>query len=269
MRTWLLDSRAPHGWSDLDRSAALIAALGVREDRAFARAVLGLFDDLPAIAQCTVFVYEAGRPRTLSVADYRGGPYLRAVADAYAQRFHALDGIQPIIAAAAGTLPVLHQQSSAEIRHATYRHVCYRRPSVSERLALLAPQPGRVWLSVNLYRHDQAGSGFQSGEIARVQAAAPLVMHAVARHWALCGQQRVADHAPLAERLTHLCPELSPRERDVLCGILSGRTTPEIAAQLGVQPSSVISYQKRAYRRLGISGQRQLFPLVGAYQDHT
>jgi len=265
MRTWQIKSGTLHGPSNLDRAAALMAALGAPEDRAFAQAVLGLFDDLSVIAQCTVFVYQAGRPRTLSVADYRGGSYLHAVADAYARRFCALDGIQPILAAPAGTLPVLHQQSSADIGHETYRHVCYQRPSVSDRLALLAPQPGNVWLSVNLYRNDQGDGGFQPGEIARVQAAAPLMMHAVARHWALCGQQRATNNVSAGERLTQLCPELSPRERDALCGILSGHTTPEIAEQLGVQASSVISYQKRAYRRLGISSQRQLFALIGAH----
>jgi DNA-binding CsgD family transcriptional regulator len=268
MRTWQIDPATPHGPTVLDRAAALIAALGASEERAFAQAVLGLFDDLPAIAQCTVFVHQAGRTRTLSVADYRGGSYLRAVADAYAQRFHALDGIQPILAAPAprAALPVLHRQSSADIGHESYRLECYRRPSVSERLALLAPQPGRVWLSVNLYRDERGGSdgGFEPGEIARIQAAAPLMTQAVARHWTLRREQGLDSGAPASERLTRLCPQLSARERDALCGILAGRSTPEIAAQLGVQTSSVISYQKRAYRRLGISGQRQLFALVAS-----
>jgi DNA-binding CsgD family transcriptional regulator len=237
-----------------------MAALGVCEGRAFAQAVLGLFNDSSVVAQCAVFVYEAGRPRTLSVADYRGDGYLRTVADVYAQRFHALDGIRPILTAPDMTLPVLHRQSSQDIEHATYRHVCYLRPRVSERLALLVPQPGKVWLSVNLYSGDQDG-GFRANAIARIQAAAPLVAHAVAQHWALC-RRPAADDTPVNQRLVQLCPELSPREREVLCGILSGRATPEIAGQLGVQPSSVISYQKRAYQRLGISGQRQLFALV-------
>jgi DNA-binding CsgD family transcriptional regulator len=30
---------------------------------------------------------------------------------------------------------------------------------------------------------------------------------------------------------------------------------------MGVKPASVVTYQKRAYARLGISGQRQLFAL--------
>ncbi|MDR1968133.1 MAG: helix-turn-helix transcriptional regulator [Burkholderiaceae bacterium] len=263
MRTWQLDPRTPHGPSVLDRAATLVAALGVREDRSFAQAVLGLFGDLSAISQCTVFVHEAGRRvRTLSVADYRSSSYLRTVADVYAQRFHTLDGIQSILTAPAQTLPMLHRQSSTDIGDETYRHVCYQRPRVSERLTLLAPQPGKVWLSVNLYRDDQGDNRrFQPGEIARVEAAAPLVMHAVTRHYALCSQHS-ADETPMIGRLMQRCPDLTPRERDVLHGMLEGRSTPEIAARLGVQPSSVVSYQKRAYRRLGISGQRQLLALL-------
>jgi DNA-binding CsgD family transcriptional regulator len=260
MRAWQLDPGAARGVSDLDRAAALMAALGACQGRAFAQAVLGLFDDAAVVAQCTVFAYQAGRPRTLSVADYRGGGYLRTVADVYAQRFHAFDGIQPILTAPDATLPVLHRQSSRDIGHATYRQVCYARPGVSERLALLVPQPGNVWLTVNFYSGALSG-GFQSGEIARIQTIAPLVAHAVAQHWTL-SRRDAADDAPVNERLMKLCPELSRREREVLYGVLSGRATPEIAEQLGVQPSSVISYQKRAYRRLGVSGQRQLFALV-------
>ena len=84
------------------------------------------------------------------------------------------------------------------------------------------------------------------------------------QHWKLCVQHTEGGNAQINERLTQLCPHLSRREREVLCGILDGRTTPEIVQQLGVKPASVISYQKRAYQRLGISGQRQLFALVRA-----
>jgi hypothetical protein len=181
MHTWQVDPGAPHRSSDLERVTALMAALGAAESGAFARAVLGLFDDLPAIAQCTVFAYQAGQPRPLSVADYRDGSYLRTVADAYARQFHAHDGIQPLLAAP-GTLPMLHLQSRADIAHEAYRDVCYAQPSVSERLSLLAPQPGKVWLAVNLYRDDRGGAAFQPGEIDRIHAAAALMAHAVARH---------------------------------------------------------------------------------------
>jgi DNA-binding CsgD family transcriptional regulator len=241
--------------------------VGQSDGHAFARAVLGLFDDLPVIAQCTVFVYQEGRMRTLSVADYRGGAYLRSVADEYAQRFYSLDSIGSILALPQTALPVLHHQSSSEIGHATYRYVCYRRPSVTERLALLSPQRDNAWLSVNLYRRDLGcggNRGFEPSEIARVQETVPLIMQAVTLHWTLCSVARpvVADAFSIDERLARLCPQLSMRESQTLHEMLQGRSTLEIAKKLGVQQSSVISYQKRAYQRLGISGQRQLLALI-------
>jgi DNA-binding CsgD family transcriptional regulator len=57
---------------------------------------------------------------------------------------------------------------------------------------------------------------------------------------------------------------LSKRELDVLRCVLEGLTAVEIAEIMGVQPSSVTTYQKRAYKRLGISSQRQLFALCMA-----
>jgi DNA-binding CsgD family transcriptional regulator len=62
-------------------------------------------------------------------------------------------------------------------------------------------------------------------------------------------------------RVRGICPDLSRRELDVLCGVLEGRTAQEIGELMGVKASSVVTYQKRAYRRLGISSQRQLFAL--------
>ncbi|HYS63713.1 MAG TPA: LuxR C-terminal-related transcriptional regulator, partial [Paraburkholderia sp.] len=52
-----------------------------------------------------------------------------------------------------------------------------------------------------------------------------------------------------------------PCELNVLRGMLEGASAAEIAEQMGVKPSSVITYQKRTYARPGISSQRQLFAL--------
>jgi DNA-binding CsgD family transcriptional regulator len=62
-------------------------------------------------------------------------------------------------------------------------------------------------------------------------------------------------------RVRRTCPALTPRELDVLRGTLEGASAIEIAVQMGVKPASVVTYQKRAYARLGISSQRQLFAL--------
>jgi DNA-binding NarL/FixJ family response regulator len=45
---------------------------------------------------------------------------------------------------------------------------------------------------------------------------------------------------------------LTPRERDVLVGIASGKTNKEIAGELGLSPRTVESYRETLIRKLGI-----------------
>jgi two-component system nitrate/nitrite response regulator NarL len=46
---------------------------------------------------------------------------------------------------------------------------------------------------------------------------------------------------------------LSPREHDVLRGLVRGLTGPQIAAELHVSPSTVKTHLQRLYERLGVS----------------
>ncbi|QCP53062.1 helix-turn-helix transcriptional regulator [Trinickia violacea] len=265
MRTWRLDRPNPAERLDLSRATGLVAAIGADDTNAFAAEVLKTLSDIPAISQCTVFAYEFGnRPRTMSVADHRGGRYLRDVADTYTRHYYALDGNQTIISAAAHNRHsrglLLHQQTGEDIAHEAYRAVCYRDPDVSDRLSLLLQPNDDIWLSVNLYR-DRSGGRFQPREIAVVEAFGPLIAQAAKHHYALAGQIQMGIPQLMLARVRHACPELSKRELDVLRGVLEGCTAHEIGELIGVKTSSVVTYQKRAYRRLGISSQRELFAL--------
>ena len=139
-------------------------SIGEPDANAFAAEILKLLGDVAGLSQCTVFAYAFGnRPRTLSVADHRGGRYLRDVADTNASRFHAPDGNQRIMATAwprgcpSDNGLMLHQQTIDEIAHKAYRAACYRHPNVSDRQPLLVPPAEDMWLSVNLYRDRSRG----------------------------------------------------------------------------------------------------------------
>jgi PAS domain S-box-containing protein len=58
---------------------------------------------------------------------------------------------------------------------------------------------------------------------------------------------------------------LSPREREVLTGVIAGRTSKEIAAGLGIAPASVDTYRSRIMLKLGI---RDLPGLVRFAMQH-
>lgn len=265
MRHWHLDRSAREGQLDLSHVTSLVAAIGSADATSFAAEVLNSLGDTAKISQCTIFAYEFGnRPRTVSVADRRGGYFLRDVADAYSKLFYLLDDNQRIVSSAPKAKPggavVMHQQASKDIAHDGYRMACYNNPRVCDRLSLLVQPAEDIWLSVNLYR-DSAYSNFQPHEIAQVEALAPLLGHAARHHYALHGQSQLGIPQLMLARLRTLCPALTKRELDVIRGVLEGCTAAEIAETLGIKPASVVTYQKRAYQRLGVSSQRQLFAL--------
>jgi DNA-binding CsgD family transcriptional regulator len=265
MRYWRLDRPKQTGQFDLSRVTSLVSAIGRDDANALATEVLNLLGPATSVSQCTVFAYEFGnRPRTVSVADHRGGRFLRDVADTYARLFYALDGNQQVVTGTAGGRPdsslVLHWQSSEDIAHEGYRNACYSAPNVSDRLSLLLQPAPDIWLSVNLYRERDAGM-FRPGEIELVESLSPLIGEAARHHYALRGQSQMGIPQMMLARLRGLCPALSKRELDVLSGVLEGFSAAEIAERMGIKPTSVVTYQKRAYQRLGISSQRQLFAL--------
>ncbi|MBR7634744.1 helix-turn-helix domain-containing protein [Janthinobacterium lividum] len=265
MRYWQVERRQTEGQLDLGRALDLVAAIGHADVNAMAGAILKTAGAAASIAQCTIFAYEFGnRPRTVAVADRRGGRFLQDIADSYARHYYALDGNQSVIAPARqpklDPAIVLHQQASAEIRHPGYRAACYQKPNVSDRLSLLVQPASDIWLSVNFYRDSNQGQ-FQPGEIAAIETLSPLFAYAARHHYSLSGQPAQGVSPMMLARLRQHGPQLSKRELDALRGVLEGLTAAEIADTMGVQPSSVITYQKRAYKRLGIASQRQLFAL--------
>ncbi|WP_426076993.1 LuxR C-terminal-related transcriptional regulator [Janthinobacterium sp. PSPC3-1] len=264
MRYWRVERKPPEGQLDLGRAFDLMSAIGHADVNAMAGAILKTVASAAPIVQCTIFAYEFGnRPRTVAVADRRGGRFLQDIADSYARHYYALDGNQSVIAPVCvkpDSAIVLHQQASDEIDHPGYRAACYQRPNVSDRLSLLVQPAGDIWLSVNFYR-DSAQGKFAPGEIAAIETLAPLFAHGVQHHYRLNGQPVQGVAPMMLASLRRHCPELSKRELDVLRGVLEGLTAAEIAEATGLQPSSVITYQKRAYKRMGISSQRQLFAL--------
>ncbi|MDP9647073.1 helix-turn-helix transcriptional regulator [Paraburkholderia caledonica] len=270
MRSWRISP--PHRSEQVStaRAAELVMSISHSDADSLAASMLRTVGDMLPVSQCTVFAYEFdARPRTISAADHRGGRFLRDVADRYATHFYALDGNRAIIGNARGARSndalVLHQQQSEEIPNEAYRAACYSQPNVSDRLSLLLQPVENVWLSINLYR-DRAYGTFSAGELERVESLAHLFAHAAKGHYALHGQHQEGPAAAMLARVRRICPALTPRELDVLRGTLEGATAVAIAAQMGVKPTSVITYQKRAYARLGISSQRQLFALCLAPQ---
>lgn len=254
----------------LTQVTRLVGKLGQPGRHAVAEEVLHLIGARVPIAQCAIFSYErGGRPRMVALGDRARTAALPAISQDYVARFYPLDGSVAVMrdeleaarrAPRADPRILLHRQSGGDIAHPEYRRVCYELPRLAERLAILALYEGERWLSVNLYRGIEHGP-FDAAAVSVVEAFAPLVVQAVRLHYASRSLNEDLAELMLA-RLLRRCRTLSKRDCDVVRGLLSGHSTDHIADHMGIERSSAQTYLKRLYRKLGISGQRELFGLL-------
>jgi DNA-binding CsgD family transcriptional regulator len=247
---------------------ALMAVLGSPHRHAVAEQLLRLVGAHVPLAQCTIFSFEQpNRPRIVAMGDRSRTSALPRIAQAYVTRFFRLDpalAVVPGVQAVAGLndrhsvdSPVtLHRQRPQDITHPEYRQVCYELPQVAERLALLARYEGRFWMSVNFYRGVEHGP-FDDAGVAIIQALAPTIQHAVRLHHTGHALQQDLSGLMLA-RAARRNPSLTQRDHDVLASLLKGQPTEAMAESLGLTVSSAQTYVKRLYRKLGLSGQREL-----------
>lgn len=290
----VLPSAAPQGLQvSLAHINALMAGVGSTHRHAVAEQLLRLVGAHVPLAQCTIFSFERpNRPRIVAMGDRSRTSALPRIAQAYVTRFFRLD---PALAVVPGVHPeaqsvgrvrgadaganggagagstsaenghvqsladlriTLHRQRPQDITHPEYRQVCYELPQVAERLALLARYGGRFWMSVNFYRGVEHGP-FDDAGVAIIQAFAPTIVHAVRLHHT--GHALQQDLSGLMQaRAARRNPSLTQRDHDVLASLLKGQTTDAMAESLGLTLSSAQTYVKRLYRKLGLSGQREL-----------
>lgn len=270
---WVLPPATAHGVTaevPLVQVTALLQKLGLSGRHAVAEDLLRIVNAQVPMAQCTIFSFEGDSPpRTVAVGDRSRTASLRRITQDYVTKYHLLDGSREAMraeletarrASAAQPHTVLHRQRPQDIAHPDYRHICYELPRVAERLAILTLYEGWRWLSVNFYRGWEHGP-LQEDDLRRLEALAPLVVHAVRLHYA--GQLFDADLAEwLLARLHRRHPDLSKRDLDVLRGLLHGLDNPTLGQRLGLELSSVQTYVKRVFRKLGIGGQRELLGLL-------
>jgi DNA-binding CsgD family transcriptional regulator len=224
---------------------------------AFMPALLGFCRAVTGASDCSVQLRRGGEPE-LAGAVSNAGSRSHELFDWYlGGGFHR---VEPSLQFTTGTparlwLHALGRQDLPDSRwRERYRHV-----GLDQRVSLLvALDTG--WAFVNGYR--APGSEVALDDALRhLGDAAPVLGAALRRHVAAA-----APVAPMASaaaaRWAALAARLSAREREVVDAVLGGATAKECARQLGLSPTSVATYRQRAFEKLEIRRQAQLFQLA-------
>lgn len=181
----------------------------------------------------------------------------------YGNHFLPSDPLQDAIAAARvdGALVRLRVRPS-EISVPSYRQML-ERAGVIERVSFVGMH-GRGWRCMTLVRRGDAGP-FDEGELAWLGGFYRLLTPLVDRHRELVGEVvegRAERLQELEQRFGNRFPELTPRERQICARAAIGISIEGTALDLGIGSSSVLTYRKRAYQRLGVSSAYELARLV-------
>lgn len=183
---------------------------------------------------------------------------------AYVNHFLPSDPLQAAIDQADGDGAILRLKvRPSDIVVPAYRRML-ERAEVIERVSFLRKHGRAGWRCLTVARRRQSG-GFEERELDWLGGYYRLVTPLIDRHRALVGEV-VEDRAErireLENRFARHCPQLTPRERQICARAAMGISVEGAALDLGIGTSSVLTYRKRAYQRLGISSAYELARLV-------
>lgn len=181
-------------------------------------------------------------------------------AERYAGGLHAYDPMHGFVHNCRDTDRIyLYKLTPDLIHHRRYRDSLAELQTI-ERISVLT-RAEEVWYSLNLYRSAASGT-FSRSEVNRLVEAAALLASLTRKHSELITlRSRHAKPPQFEERLRDVPALLSAREREVCRLALLGYHSKAIASLLELRYSTVLTYRKRAYAKLGISSQNELFRL--------
>ncbi|MCP3367519.1 helix-turn-helix transcriptional regulator [Bradyrhizobium cajani] len=249
----------PHGMA-LDPAVgdvtSTVLAIG-RPD--FPKVLIDTLRSQAGVGHCMVFALSRAGAASC-VLDAGNIPIGGDLGAAYAGQFHQSDPNRDALFEGEGGAPMMLPAFAPRMYGARYRKIFFQDSGIVDKCAT-AIWTGDTCFYVNFYRIAAQGR-FDAAQRERLEAIAPAISASVARHF-----QQAATATPdqnLAALFATRAPlsALTPREQEVCRRILAGYSSEAISRALGISLHSTLTYRKRAYERLGISSQNELFSIV-------
>jgi LuxR family transcriptional regulator, activator of tox operons len=181
----------------------------------------------------------------------------------YAGGYWKIDPMMRSVLAEGAPDTAIRTQTWDAIPPSEYRTFCYERVNVHERVLICRRVASEI-LMVGLYRTNTERP-FKQSDLQRLEASAEVLTTMAWKHtkvlsnrdnrWLHPGEESIA------QQLTTTNKQLSTREIEVCTGLLLGRSTKEIARAIGIMPSSIVTFRKRAFLKLNIATRQDLVRL--------
>ncbi|MEO5597538.1 MAG: LuxR C-terminal-related transcriptional regulator [Novosphingobium sp.] len=258
---------------DFNRFGDLVATIGSRE---FGLAFYDLFRDLLEVDECTVFSFpDPTAPSSLLVegnSDEELEMARRLAKDYVAEGFRR----DPNLHNRRGLAVSVDIIDPRQIFDLEYRRHYYDGPALAQELVVLAEVNGTLYYT-SFYRRD-AQRNFGEREVETMQAVGVFMVKALHRHSELISASNDVHELSFVHAASDMSADLrqrtleylrgilisSPgkltqREAEVCAGIIMGYSTEAISLNCSISINTVATHRKRAYAKLAISSQNELF----------
>jgi len=186
----------------------------------------------------------------------------RSLSLAYVDRYHPLDPNRPLIDRADSGRQITLRFDPGRIESRRYWDFFFSSPRLIDKVSIIRRKDGACHYC-NFYRKGSSGH-FEEDERSGLEALAPLVIGSVHHHFDAL-TRHPGNSVDMSRRTTDGGwsdkAGLSEREKAVCERIVMGFSTEAIALDLGLKPTTVKTFRKRAYAKLGVSSMNELHRL--------
>ena len=225
------------------------------------------YDDVVGISHCTVFEYiSAEQARIILAVDSssRAENAARSLAYDYVNGFFRKDPyLIELLTKEESSDPKWKTGDPQNIEDDEYREKFYDKPDLTHEL-VLSFKDRQHSLIATLYRSDAQGP-FTGSDKKSASLYIELSLKLLNKHIALLdpesssGDNKTQKPEQRVQEILVQQGVLSPREAKICSMILAGYTTRGISLNLDITMNTVATHRKRAYRKLGIGTQNELF----------
>jgi DNA-binding CsgD family transcriptional regulator len=180
----------------------------------------------------------------------------------YMRGFYVGDPLRPYYHGSETSEHLLFSVSADQVSDREVRERLYSSVGIVGKLSLVIRRQSDV-LTLSVLRSQNAGC-FNTRDVNMMRALSGVLAAMVERHVSLLEPETLNNLTELSKLIAEIpsAAPLSKQEKAVCARIIAGYSTESIALNLGVSTHSIATYRRRAYAKLNVSSQNQLFMLL-------
>jgi len=252
----------------------MVSLIGKNE---FSQGFFRAMDRLIGIDHCTVFMADESAMRTL-VAEANTeetSGQARLLAESYIREGHRSDPVWSMCESLSDA-PCKVLISPADRANDSYRQEFYVKPRIRHELAITSTvNEKRIY--AGFYR-EEGRDDFSHASMDFLQNCGSAIIQILHKHGEVhrymdTGRPRVLSQKALLERVQAAINAdnntLTAREAEICASIVLGYTVLGISLNLGISINTVATHRKRAYAKLRVSSQNELFARYFSIVEHN